>query len=147
MLRAGLASDLRRPRFRTLYKDLCIMTKIRKPFLTLSLAALVAAPLLLAAGDADAASCRTRKLNGTLLGAASGALIGGAGTHGSTRPIVRGLGGAVVGREVGRNGCGQQRAYRTTRAHPARYHSAAPRREPVRKVYYDQHGNPVAVER
>jgi uncharacterized protein YcfJ len=120
---------------------------MRNPISIMALATLMALPLMAAPSDADAASCRSRKLNGTLLGAAGGALLGGAVTHGSTGPIVGGLGGAVVGREVGRNGCGK-RYYRSSSRHRAtpRYRSSsndyAPRSE-SRRVYYDQYGNPV----
>jgi len=121
------------------------MSKMRNPVSIAALAAIVALPLLAAAGDADAASCKTRKLNGTLLGAAGGAAAGGLLTHGSTGPIVGGLAGAVVGREVGRNGCYEKRTYyRRSSARPAHYRSAEPRYEPARKVYYDQYGTPVA---
>jgi len=123
---------------------------MRKTISLLALASVFALPLLAGPTDADAATCRTRKLNGTLLGAAGGALLGGAVTHGSTGPIVGGLGGAVVGREIGRNGCTQRRAYRSSSYRPAHYRSSgaryAPAREPARKVYYDQYGTPVASE-
>jgi|KBSSwiStaDraftv2_1062776.scaffolds.fasta_scaffold42916_4 uncharacterized protein YcfJ len=122
-----------------------------KPFLrslsVTAMAALIAAPLALGATAADAASCSTRKVNGTLLGAAGGALLGGAVTHGATGPIVGGLAGGVVGHEIGRSGCTPRRTYYRSsrssyRSAPARYY--APRGEPVRKVvYYDEYGRPV----
>lgn len=120
----------------------------RKSISVAALASLLALPLVIGAGDANAATCKTRKLNGTLLGAAGGAVLGGAVTHGSTGPIVGGLAGAVVGREVGRNGCGRT-YYRSSRARPAQYRAAparyqAPPRETARKVYYDQYGTPIA---
>jgi hypothetical protein len=124
------------------------MAKIAKTLSAAALASLIAVPLL-AASDADAATCRTRKLNGTLLGAAGGALLGGVVTHGSTGPIVGGLGGAVVGREIGRSGC-HKYSYRSSRyrssyrSAPAAYRAAP--RSSVRKVYYDQYGTPVAQE-
>lgn len=120
------------------------MSKIRNPISIAALAAIIALPLLGAASDADAASCKTRKLNGTLLGAAGGALAGGVVTHGSTGPIVGGLAGAVVGREVGRNGCYEKRSYRRSAARPAHYRNSEARYEQPRKVYYDQYGTPVA---
>ena len=121
------------------------MARILKTFTVTAAAALLSLPLVLSPGQADAASCGTRKFNGTLLGAAGGALLGGAVTHGSTGPIVGGLGGAVVGREIGRSGCNRRTYYRSSRpayrSAPARYH--APAREPVRKVYYyDEYGRP-----
>jgi len=126
------------------------MAKPSKFISMTTLAALVAFPLLVATTDADAASCRTRKLNGTLLGAAGGAVVGDAVSRGSTGPIVGGLAGAVVGREIGRNGCAPRRAY-TTRSSRARYRSSAPRyaqpRPVERKIYYDERGNPVSFDR
>ena len=114
---------------------------MRKILSYTALAALMALPMLVAPTDADA-SCRSRKLNGTVIGGVGGALLGGAVTHGSTGPIVGGLGGAVVGHEIGRNGCGRSHARAYNRA-PARYSSAEPSRA-VRKVYYDQYGNPIS---
>ncbi|WP_310542895.1 hypothetical protein [Phenylobacterium sp.] len=115
---------------------------MRKTFTLTALAALVALPLIAGPTDADA-SCRSRKLNGTVIGGLGGALLGGAVTHGSTGPIVGGLGGAVVGHEIGRSGCGRQnRGYaQNTRS---RYAAAPAPARAVRKVYYDQYGNPVA---
>jgi uncharacterized protein YcfJ len=115
-----------------------------------SLAVACATPMLAAPDSASAASCRDRKVTGTVIGGVGGALLGGAVTHGAAGPIVGGLGGAVVGHEIGRNGCYQPRptAYhqrsRTYRS-PSRYSSsssAAPR--PVRYVYYDQYGQPIS---
>lgn len=114
---------------------------MRKTLTFTALAALMALPMLAAPTDADA-SCRSRKLTGTVIGGVGGALLGGAVTHGSTGPIVGGLGGAVVGHEIGRNGCGRSRARAYNRA-PARYSSAEPARA-VRKVYYDQYGNQIS---
>jgi hypothetical protein len=123
-----------------------------KKFITsVGLAAVAAAPILLAASASDAASCRTRKLNGTLLGAAGGALAGDAVSHGSTGPIVGGLAGAVIGREIGRNGCAPKRAYysRSSPARPAHYRSE--RRYQPRQVerhqYYDERGQLVSIDR
>lgn len=120
------------------------MTRILKSFSAVALASMLALPMAMTAGDASAASCGTRKFNGTVLGAAGGALLGDAVTHGSTGPIVGGLAGAVVGREIGRSGC-RRVYYRSSRpayrSAPARYY--APPREPVRKVhYYDEYGRP-----
>ncbi len=113
---------------------------MRKTFKYLALAAIVALPMIAGSSDADA-SCRSRKLNGTVIGGVGGALLGGAVTHGSTGPIVGGLGGAVVGHEIGRNGCARQ-----AQASHRRYRSSASAAQParaVRKVYYDQNGNVV----
>ena len=113
---------------------------MKKTLAYTALAALIALPMLASPTDADA-SCRTRKVNGTIIGGVGGALIGGAVTHGSTGPIVGGLGGAVLGHEVGRNGCNRSRAYYAPRHRSTSYRSQAS--TPVRKVYYDQYGNVV----
>jgi uncharacterized protein YcfJ len=121
-----------------------------------ALASMVALPLLAGASQADAATCHTRKLNGTLLGAAGGALLGSAVSHGSTGPIVGGLAGAVVGREIGRSGCdrhsyrtsyNRRTYYRSYQPAPAHYYGAAPYAQPARQVYYNEYGSPVVVER
>ena len=116
---------------------------MRKTLNIAALAAVAALPVLVSASDASAASCSARKVNGTLIGGVGGALLGGAVTHGSTGPVVGGIGGAVLGHEVGRAGCRSRTrvAYRST---PARYAPEPPR--PVRKVYYDQYGNPISVQ-
>lgn len=113
---------------------------MRKTLGCLALAGLIALPVMTISTDASAASCHARKVNGTLLGGVGGAVLGGAVTHGSTGPIVGGIGGAVLGHEIGRSGCRYSRsAYRGPSR--TRYQSEAPR--PVRKVYYDQYGNPM----
>lgn len=116
---------------------------MRKTLAYTALAALIALPMVAGPTDADA-SCRSRKVNGTIIGGVGGALLGGAVTHGSTGPIVGGLGGAVIGHEIGRNGCGRQnRTYsQRTRTRYASAPAPAPARA-VRKVYYDQYGNQV----
>ena len=117
---------------------------MRKTITLAALAAIVSAPLLMSPTDADA-SCRSRKVNGTILGGIGGALLGGAVTHGSTGPVVGGIGGAVVGHEIGRSGCNRTRTYyRTSRTRYAQARAPAPEPRVVRKVYYDQYGNPVA---
>lgn len=126
------------------------MARIKKSLPIAMMASLLALPLVMSPVDADAASCGTRKFNGTVLGAAGGALLGDAVSRGSTGPIVGGLAGAVVGREIGRSGCAKRTYYRSSRARPvyrsapARYY--APPREEVRRVhYYDEYGRPVYV--
>ena len=114
---------------------------MKKTLAYTALAALIALPMLAAPADADA-SCRSRKVNGTILGGVGGALLGGAVTHGSTGPVVGGIGGAVVGHEIGRNGCNRSRAYYAPRRSAYRAQAATP----VRKVYYDRYGNVVASE-
>ena len=115
---------------------------MRRPLAIGGLALALALPLLSPA-TADAASCRSRKATGTVLGGVGGALLGGAVTHGGAGPILGGVGGALVGREIGRSGCDRPRAvaYRA----PARAQQAAPAPRPARYVYYDQYGNPVAA--
>jgi hypothetical protein len=115
---------------------------MKKTLAYTALAALIALPMLAAPSDADA-SCRSRKVNGTILGGVGGALLGGAVTHGSTGPIVGGVGGAVVGHEIGRGGCSRSHTYYAPR------HTSSARAQaatPVRKVYYDRYGNVVSSE-
>lgn len=96
---------------------------MKRTFACTALEALIALPLLAASTSADA-SCRSRKLNGTIVGGLGGALLGGAVTHGSTGPIVGGLGGAVIGHEIGRNGCGRRMVQNPRRHRPGSYASA-----------------------
>lgn len=117
---------------------------MRKILNIAALAAVAAFPVLASASDASAASCSSRKVNGTLIGGVGGALLGGAVTRGSTGPVVGGIGGAVLGHEIGRSGC-RSRSRVAYRASRSRYVAPeAPR--PVRKVYYDQYGNPISVQ-
>src|SRR4051812_15993266 len=115
---------------------------MKKTFAYTALAALIALPLMAAPSSADA-SCKSRKVNGTILGGVGGALLGGAVTHGSTGPIVGGVGGAVVGHEIGKGGCNKSRAYYAPRH---RSSARAQAGTPVRKVYYDRYGNVVGSE-
>jgi uncharacterized protein YcfJ len=111
-----------------------------------ALAALVAAPLLVAATDAGA-TCRDRKTTGTLLGGVGGALVGNSISHGGGGAVIGGLGGAVLGHEIAKSGggCATTRTYyRTTRTRHAAQRAPAPPPRAVRKVYYDQYGNAVA---
>jgi len=114
---------------------------MRKTLGCMALAGLIALPMTAISTDAGAASCHNRKVNGTIIGGVGGALLGGAVTHGSTGPIVGGLGGAVLGHEVGRSGC--RRYTRTAYRAPTRARSYQEAPRPVRKVYYDQYGNPM----
>ena len=103
----------------------------------------IALPATLAPSTADAASCRSRKTTGTVVGGLGGALVGNAISKGGGGLLIGGVGGALVGREIGKSGCHRTRTvyYDTgSRAAPA------PRGEPrpVRQVYYDHMGNPVA---
>jgi hypothetical protein len=107
-----------------------------------SLIAALATPLLAAPDSADAASCRSRKVTGTVIGGVGGALLGGAVTHGSAGPIIGGLGGAVVGHEIGRSGCRRTVAYRSS---GRRSSGSVERPAAAPAVYYDQYGQPVAT--
>lgn len=96
---------------------------------------------LAAANPADAATCSSRKLTGTVLGGVGGALLGDAVTRGAGGPIIGGVGGALVGRQIGKSGC-RRAVYRS--ASRTSYRSA-PRPAPVQRVYYDQYGQPVGA--
>lgn len=118
---------------------------MRKTVVIPGLAALLALPLLVAPADAGAATCHSRKVTGTVLGGVGGAVLGNAVSHGGGGAVIGGLGGAVVGHEVGAAGCRSAPRHVSAR----RSRPAAQRSEParaVRKVYYDQYGNVVAVE-
>ncbi|WP_293675986.1 hypothetical protein [uncultured Phenylobacterium sp.] len=119
---------------------------MKKTLACTALAALLALPMASIATDADAASCRNRKVNGTIIGGVGGALLGGAVTSGSTGPVVGGLGGAVLGHEIGRSGCRKRTAYYAPRNSSSRSSYRAETPKPVRKVYYDQYGNVVSSE-
>lgn len=113
---------------------------MRKTLIAVALSAMAAAPVLASASDADAASCRSRKTTGTLVGGVGGALVGNAVTDNSGGAILGGLGGALLGRQVAKSGC-KRVVYRT--ATRTRYVQPAPKAPAARKVYYDQHGNVV----
>jgi uncharacterized protein YcfJ len=116
---------------------------MRRTFGLTALAALVAAPLLIGATDASA-SCQSRKTTGTVLGGVGGALVGNSISHGGGGAVIGGLGGAVLGHEIARSGCNTSRTYyRTSRTRYVSQRAPAPPRA-VRKVYYDEYGNPVA---
>jgi len=113
---------------------------MRKIFALTALAALVALPLVVGPTDASA-SCQGRKNTGTVLGGVGGALVGNSISKGGGGAIIGGLGGAVLGHEIAKGGCGPSRHAYYSRGH-SRY---ASNYAPPRKVYYDQHGNPVAT--
>jgi len=105
----------------------------------------MALPAVMAPTDADAATCRSRKATGTILGGLGGALVGNAISKGGGGLLVGGVGGALVGREIGKSGCNRTRTVyydSGSRSRGASYQSSQP--APVRQVYYDQMGNPVA---
>lgn len=102
----------------------------------------VALPAL-APTSADAASCRSRKATGTVIGGLGGALVGNAISKGGGGLLIGGVGGALVGREIGKSGCHRARtAYYSSSPRGASYQPSQP--APVRQVYYDHMGNPVA---
>ena len=117
---------------------------MRRTFAMTALAALVAAPLLIGSTDANA-SCQSRKTTGTVLGGVGGALVGNSISHGGGGAVIGGLGGAVLGHEIARSGCNTTRTYyRTSRTRYASERAPAAQPRAVRKVYYDEYGNPVA---
>jgi len=113
---------------------------MRKIISLTALAAVFALPLLAGPTDANA-SCHSRKTTGTLLGGVGGALVGNSISHGGGGAVIGGLGGAVLGHEIGRAGCNRGHTY--YRSSRRTGYAAAPSREPARRVYYDQYGNPV----
>lgn len=112
---------------------------MRKTLIVMALGALVAGPVLVSASGADAASCRSRKTTGTVIGGVGGALVGNSISGGGGGAILGGLGGAVLGNQVAKSGC-KRVVYRT--ATRTRYVNQ-PQPQAVRKVYYDQYGNVV----
>ena len=117
---------------------------MRRTFALSALAALVAAPMLIGATDANA-TCQSRKTTGTVLGGVGGALVGNSISHGGGGAVIGGLGGAVLGHEIARSGCNTSRTYyRTSRTRYASQRAPAAPPRAVRKVYYDEYGNPVA---
>jgi uncharacterized protein YcfJ len=116
---------------------------MRKTFTLAALAAVIAAPLILGPTDASA-SCQSRKTTGTLLGGVGGALLGNSISHGGGGAVIGGLGGAVVGHQIGKSGCNNQRTYYRSSSRTRYAAAPAPAPRAVRKVYYDQYGNPVA---
>lgn len=105
----------------------------------------MALPVTLAPTDADAASCRSRKATGTVVGGLGGALVGNAIKRGGAGLLIGGVGGALVGREIGKSGCNRTRTvYYEGGSRGASAYRAQPAPQPVRQVYYDHMGNPVA---
>jgi hypothetical protein len=104
----------------------------------------IALPATLAPTDADAATCRSRKATGTVIGGLGGALVGNAISKGGGGLLIGGVGGALVGRQIGKSGCRSRTAYYSSGSRSASY--AAPSQPtPIRQVYYDHMGNPVAT--
>lgn len=104
----------------------------------------IALPATLAPSTADAASCRSRKATGTVIGGLGGALVGNAISKGGGGLLIGGVGGALVGREIGKSGCNRTRTvYYESGSRGAPASRNEPR--PVRQVYYDHMGNPVAT--
>jgi uncharacterized protein YcfJ len=113
---------------------------MRKMITLTALTAAFALPLLAGPTDANA-SCQSRKTTGTVLGGVGGALLGNSISHGGGGAVVGGIGGAVLGHEIGRSGCNRGHTY--YRSSRRTGYAAAPAPRAVRKVYYDQYGNPV----
>jgi len=99
----------------------------------------------LAPSQADAASCRSRKTTGTVIGGLGGALVGNAISKGGGGLLIGGVGGALVGREIGKSGCHRTRTVYYQGGSGSRAPAQSARTQPVRQVYYDQRGNPVAT--
>ncbi len=78
---------------------------MRKTVLILGLTAAMAAPSLALARSHCERNAHDRKVTGTVLGAAGGALIGGALGHGAGGPLLGAAGGAVVGNQLARKKC------------------------------------------
>ena len=106
-----------------------------------ALALLLSVPLVAAGASAEAASCQTRKANGTVIGGIGGALLGNSISHGGGGLVLGGLGGAVVGRQVAKSGC-KRVVYR---AAPARTAAQTRQQQPATRTYYDQYGRPVTT--
>jgi hypothetical protein len=103
----------------------------------------MALPAVMAPTDASAASCRSRKATGTVIGGLGGALVGNAISKGGGGLLIGGVGGALVGRQIGKSGCHRTRTvYYEGGSRGASYQPAQPAH--VRQVYYDHMGNPVA---
>lgn len=102
----------------------------------------MALPAMMAPTDANAASCRSRKATGTVIGGLGGALVGNAISKGGGGLLIGGVGGALVGRQIGKSGCRTRTAYYSSGSRAASYQPSQP--APVRQVYYDHMGNPVA---
>lgn len=103
----------------------------------------MALPAVMAPTDANAASCRSRKATGTVIGGLGGALVGNAVSKGGGGLLIGGVGGALVGRQIGKSGCHRTRTVYYDSA-PRGASASAARPAPVRQVYYDHMGNPVA---
>lgn len=112
---------------------------MRKLAVSCVFAAAVILPVLAAPAIADA-SCAGRKMTGTVLGGVGGALIGNSIARGGGGAVIGGLGGAVLGHEIAASGCNHASYYRGG----SRYRESDTRRQPLRRVYYDQRGNVVA---
>lgn len=104
----------------------------------------MALPAMMAPTDATAASCRSRKATGTVIGGLGGALVGNAISKGGGGLLIGGVGGALVGREIGKSGCHRTRTAYYSSGSSARGYAPSPQAQPVRQVYYDHMGNPVA---
>jgi osmotically inducible lipoprotein OsmB len=84
---------------------------MRTTALALGLIAALTTPTLAMAHSHCEASSHERKVTGTVLGAAGGALIGGAIGHGAAGPLLGAAGGAVVGNQLARKKCTSYHSY------------------------------------
>jgi len=118
-----------------------------------ALASALAVPLLTAPGAASA-SCQDRRLTGTVIGGIGGALIGNSIARGGAGAVIGGLGGAVVGHQIAGAGCGRYRReayyrdrprYRTAYRSDSYVDGARRPASGMRRIYYDQFGNPVPI--
>jgi len=119
---------------------------MRRILMISGLIAAIAAPSLAEARTACQQRNHERKVTGTLLGAAGGALVGSA-IGDSKGAIIGGLGGAAVGHEVGRINCDRGRAYyreptrsRQRASAPRQYRQAAAQCHYEDRAYYDERG-------
>jgi uncharacterized protein YcfJ len=90
---------------------------MRKLAITLGLVAALTTPSLAMARSHCEASSHNRKVTGTVLGAAGGALIGSAVGHGAAAPLIGAAGGAVVGNQLARKKCSSYHSYYHRRHH------------------------------
>jgi len=119
---------------------------MRRILMISGLIAAIAAPSLAEARTACQQRNHERKVTGTLLGAAGGALVGSA-IGDSKGAIIGGLGGAAVGHEVGRINCDRGRAYyreparsRQRASAPRQYRQATAQCHYEDRAYYDERG-------
>jgi len=109
---------------------------MRRILMISGLIAAMAAPSLADARTACQQRNHERKVTGTLLGAAGGALVGSA-IGDSKGAIIGGLGGAAVGHEVGRINCNRGSSYREPTRSRARASAPRPYRQAAAQCHYE----------